>query len=286
MISAFSPGHITCFFRPVSSYDPLSAGSTGAGIRLELGATAELEESASDDTSVTIDDKLSEGRIVRRAIGILDPHGRYDVKIRHDLPIGQGFGTTAADAVAVALAVCDIKNKSPSEGYRAAHIADLLEGGGRGDVAGIMCKCRHPVRKVAGIPPFGKVEGSDVKIKTLTLATLGEPLITDSILSDEGISAKISKAGAKALEDYVVNMTLSSLFKISNRFSKEAGLLTDEMDDVIRAIQDRGHLAAMCMLGNSIFTTAPPESVRDIIGNVWMVSCDATSEKAGVIRTK
>ena len=286
MISAFSSGHITCFFRPVSSFDPLSAGSTGAGIRLELGTMAELDESTSGITSVEIDDSPSEGKIVRRVIDILDPDGTYDVRIKHDLPVGQGFGTTAADAVAVALSICSIKKKNPSDGYRAAHIADLLEGGGRGDVAGIMCRCRQPVRKVAGIPPFGRVDESTAKIKTLTLVTLGEPLITKSILSDKVLSAKIVKAGAKALEDYVVNMTTSSLFRISNIFSEETGLRTPEIDGAIDAIQDQGHMAAMCMLGNSIFTTAPLESVREILGNVWMVSCDATSEEARVIHTE
>lgn len=286
MIRAFSPGHITCFFQPISSFDPLSAGSRGAGIRLSLGSTVNLKPSSSNETEVEMDGKIIKGEIVRNVVKALDPEENYKICIKHDLPVGQGFGTTAADAVATALCMCHITNKSKTEGYRAAHVADLLEGGGRGDVAGIMSRYQQPVRTVAGIPPFGKVEDSHVNVGDLTLITLGLPLITGTVLSDKDKLTKIRDAGAKAMNDYLANMSLKSLFKISNQFSEDSGLRTNDIDDPISKIEEKGYMAAMCMLGNSIFTNAPLETVKKVLGNVSAVACTATTDEARIIRTE
>ena len=283
MTSAFSPGHITCFFQPVSSLDPLSAGSVGAGIRIDSGTTVTVKP-ASGKPVTEIDGVTVEGRIVRRVVETLDAGNQYDITVEHNLPVGQGFGMSAADAVAAAFCVCHITGKDISVGFRAAHIADLLEGGGRGDVAGIMCKCRQPVRTVAGLPPFGKVRDSFVPIEKITLFTLGSPIDTKSILSDRDRVSKIRKAGAKAAEDYLKNISLKSLFDISNKFSEAAGLRTDEINDAIKILKDKRQMAAMCMLGNSMFTTAPEEAVRELIGDVWMTSCKATNEEARITR--
>lgn len=286
MIRAFSPGHITCFFQPISSFDPLSAGSRGAGIRLSLGSTVNLKPSSSNETEVEMDGKIIKGEIVRNVVKALDPKENYKICIKHDLPVGQGFGTTAADAVATALCMCHITNKSKTEGYRAAHVADLLEGGGRGDVAGIMSRYQQPVRTVAGIPPFGKVEDSHVNVGDLTLITLGLPLITGTVLSDKDKLTKIRDAGAKAMNDYLANMSLKSLFKISNQFSEDSGLRTNDIDDPISKIEEKGYMAAMCMLGNSIFTNASLETVKKVLGNVSAVACTATTDEARIIRTE
>lgn len=286
MISAFSPGHITCFFQPISSFDPLSAGSRGAGIRLNLGSIVSVKPSSSGETVIDMDGETIKGEIVRNVAKALDAEGNYNICIKHDLPVGQGFGTTAADAVATALCICQITNKSTSEGYRAAHAADLLEGGGRGDVAGIMSRYQQPVRTVAGLPPFGKVEDSQVKVGEFTLAILGDPLITSTVLSDRDKLVRIREAGAMAMDDYVADMSLTSLFKISNWFSKETGLRTKGINKAISDLEEKGYMAAMCMLGNSIFTNAPLKTVRNVLGNVWATTCTATTDEAKIIHTK
>lgn len=283
MTSAFSPGHITCFFQPVSSLDPLSAGSVGAGIRVNLGTTVTVKP-ASGKPVTRIDGETVEGKIVRRVVRALDSDNEYDITVKHNLPVGQGFGMSAADAVAAALCACHITGKDMSEGFRVAHTADLLEGGGQGDVAGIMCRCRQPVRTVAGIPPFGRVRDSYVPIEEITLFTIGPPIDTKSILSDRETVSKIRKAGAAASENYLKKVSLKSLFDNSNKFSEAAGLRTAETNDAIKVLKDAKHMAAMCMLGNSIFTTASEEDVKNLIGDVWTTSCKATTEEARVTR--
>ncbi len=285
MTTAFSPGHITCFFQPVSSYNPLSAGSRGAGIRINLGSTV-MVKPASGKPITKINGNIVEGEIVRHVARLLDPDQEYDINIKHDLPVGQGFGMSAADAVATSLCVCRLTGKDMAEGYRAAHMAELSEGGGRGDVAGIMSRCSQPLRTVAGLPPFGKVEDTFVSVDKLTLFTVGPQIETKSILSDRKIMAKIREAGAVATDEYLNNLSLKSLFEISNRFSEDSGLRTSEINNAIHVLEEAGYRAAMCMLGNSLFTTAPKDAVKEIIGDVWAVSCSATVEEARVTRIK
>ena len=45
MTSAFCPGHVSCVFQPVNSFDAMSTGSRGIGIRLNKGATATVSSS-------------------------------------------------------------------------------------------------------------------------------------------------------------------------------------------------------------------------------------------------
>ena len=281
MTTAFSPGHITCFFQPVSSHDPLSAGSRGAGIRLNMGSTVTVRPTRSEPTT-RINGEPAEGRIVRRVVRMLDQVNEYDINVRHDLPTGQGFGMSAADAVAAALCVCRYTGKDVVEGYRAAHTVDILEGGGRGDVSGIMSGFKQPLRTVAGLPPFGRVNDTFVPVEKLTLFTVGPPLETKSVLSDPIITSKIRSIGASATQEYLDDISFDSLFEISNWFSEESKLRSPEIDEAIRALENAGYKAAMCMLGNSLFTTASTKTVKELVGDVWTVSCKATSEEARI----
>lgn len=281
MTTAFSPGHLTCFFQPVSSHDPLSAGSRGAGIRLSIGSTVTVKPTT-EEPYTKINGKIVEGRIVRNVVRTLDPTRDYDIIVRHSLPEGQGFGTSAADAVAAALCVCRQTGKGFVEGYRVAHTVELLEGGGQGDVSGIMSGFRQPLRTVAGLPPFGRVDDTFVPVEKLTLFTVGPPMDTKSILSNSDLMAKIRETGASATDEYLKDTSLDSLFEISNRFSEKSNLRSPEIDEAINILEDEGHKAAMCMLGNSLFTTASRKNVRDLIGEVWSVSCNATIEEAKI----
>jgi pantoate kinase len=284
MISAFCPGHITCFFRPVRSANPLSAGSVGAGIRISLGSTVTLERRADSEIKTSVDGEPFDAKIIEDTIRYLEPAGGYDVEVRRDLPGSQGFGMSAADAVASALCICALSGKSEEEGYRAAHVADMKNGGGRGDVAGIMSHCRQPTRTEAGIPPFGKTVDFGVGLDRISLAVLGNPTVTGTVLSDREKSIRIRNAGSEAVKRYIGNPSEESLYGISNVFSAEAEVRTPEVKYALEKLREEGLNGAMCMLGNSIFSSASEEVLRQLLPDAYVVSCRATSEQAKIIR--
>ena len=283
MTSAFCPAHITCFFRPAVSGSVLETGSRGVGVRLGAGTTVHAEE-IRGSTKITIDGKAEDAKITRHVLEHMAPGRSFDVSVECGLPPGQGFGISASGAVAAALCMSEVTGKSRAEAFEAAHIAEVECGGGLGDVAGLMHEWDVPVRTKAGMPPFGQVTDGRIAFDSMTLVVLGRKLSTAGVLGDDVRVGKICAAGDEAIEAFIKNSTKESLFRISNEFSSKAELRGPEVADTIKILEKNGARVSMCMLGNSIFTDAPEEEVRDILGKGDTFSVSSTCEPARIIR--
>ena len=283
MITAFCPGHITCFFHPVRSYDPMSAGSRGVGIRLSKGAKVTLRERDDNEIVTVMDGIESDCRITKLAIRDIDPEGGYDVTIENGLPVGQGFGMSAAGSVAAALCVCELKEKGMDDAFRAAHHAEIVGGGGLGDVSGITGHSNIPIRSVAGLPPLGKVINSGLKMD-VSVAILGGPLDTGETLANEDVSRRIQEVGSRLVTKFIEKPSLGSLFSFSKEFSESIGLETPEISRALSELRKEGN-AGMCMLGHSVFTDLSPSAARRILGkDVRVIGCQSTSSMPKIIR--
>ncbi len=284
MISAFCPAHITCFFQPVDAVDVLAKGSRGAGIRLNLGTTVELEERSSGESRVTLDDIDSDAPITKAVLNSLAPKRSFNVTVKNDLPTGQGFGMSASGAIAASLCVCELLGLRREEAFKAAHIAEVTCGGGLGDVSGLICEAHQPIRISAGLPPIGEVIDSEVKFNNLTLAVLGPKLNTSDILSDMRKYTRISEVGALAMSDYIDNASKEALFRASNKFSSGIKMESILMSKAIRELKERGIRSGMCMLGNSMFIDSFEDVVRDVLDDVQLFTARSTDVPARVIR--
>ncbi len=285
MASAFCPGHITCFFTPAGdpSADILRRGSLGAGIRTSLGASADVVERSG--TRTVMDGRECELSVTSRVLGILAPGRGFDITIENGLPCGEGFGMSAAGAVAVALAVADICGIGRQAAFEAAHTAEIQGGGGLGDVSALYCLGHQPVRVREGIPPYGEVVSTGVRFDRLTLAVLGPKMHTGNVLRDPKRFAAISDAGRRAVGEYLSGPDAGSLYSLSNRFSAEAGVECAAVSAALEKLHAEGHRAAMCMLGNSIFTDASPGEAESLLGEGARVySCASTDREAEVTR--
>jgi len=269
-MKAFSPGHLTCFFQPVRDQNILKTGSKGAGIKLSLGTDVTVEENV-HGTNVIMDGELSEARITRRVLEILAPDRNFDVMIENQLPVSQGLGMSAAGALAAALCVSEMIGKDTNEAVKAAHIAEVEGKGGLGDVSGLMGNGHIPFRITAGLPPHGNVIGTGKRMR-ITIAVLSGKLETKNVLEDKTKMSMISIAGRTAVEAYQKDTSINSLFSISRNFSKVIGLESKEMSIALSMFDEAG----MCMLGNSIFTTAPADEVSDALTNAEIYETEST----------
>mgnify|MGYP002516249228 FL=1 len=281
MVSAFCPGHVSCIFQPVSSYDAMSSGSRGVGIRLSIGSKACVEPRDDGVVNIWLDDVQSIAHITRMAAQILAPDRGFDIHISNDLPVSQGFGMSASGAIAAAICIADITGQSRTRAFEAAHAAEVMGGGGLGDVSAIVAGRDVPVRTVAGFPPYGTVVNADFSFPSLTLAVLGPTLETDSVIGDSRRVAAIRDASSSAMEDFLADPTRDSLFETSNRFSLDSGLESPAIRRLISALNAKGYGAGMCMLGNSIFTDAPESVVWAILGrgHARTYSCSSSSKE-------
>lgn len=284
--SAFCPGHVSCVFEPMRSINDLSTGSRGFGIRLSLGSTATVEDRDDDTVRIYLDGSLSAAMITRMTVEMLAPGRGFDITIHSDLPISQGFGTSASGTIATAIAVADIVGESRTKAFEAAHIAEVKGDGGLGDVSAIVAGRDVPVRTRPGFPPIGTVENAGIKFNTLTVGVLGPKMETDSIIGDGNMVQRIRRAGGRSMERFLAEPTKDVLFEASNSFSMETGLESPLIRKAIMRLNEAGYGAGMCMLGNSIFTDASIDKVRSILGrgHVNAFSCSSSGKEIKLIR--
>lgn len=290
--AAFCPGHVTGLFEiHDSDPDPLRRGSRGAGFSTALGAVSlvEVEPSDSLEVIISLDKVRSEAPVTREAIVALlklavkdariplnkdAPKGsRAKVRVRVttdlQLPVSQGFGMSAAGSLSAALALAKCLRLGRSDAVRAAHSADVLQRGGLGDVVAASVG-GFEVRTAAGVPPFGSLVNF-VGYGEAVLCVVGGPLSTKSVLTDAKRRAGVNEAGAKAVADLLRAPSLDAFLLQSQRFARESGLLTDDLERAILAASPHGR-ASMSMLGNSVFAFGDADRLEGALapfGDVW-----------------
>ena len=283
----FVPGHISCTFRPVMgpAYD--TSGSLGFGIRLNLGCRADVQLRDDDRINIKINGKDSEAAITRAALELMGSGRGMDARLEHDLPLEQGFGSSASGTYAATLALASLIGSDPASALDATHRMEFSMGGGLGDLLAIDSTYGVPVRTSPGLPGrSGRTEDSGLNFSKLSLAVFDEPLNTGSVLRNENHMKRIVQAGDSALEDFRRDRTIDGLFKISNRFSESIGLESEKVKWALGEIRENGFHAGMCMLGNSIYTDAPMEFLQDNLKETRLFSAASNSDRIVVTRTE
>jgi len=282
MTRAYCPGHITCLFSPGRTFgDMVLRGSRGIGIRLSAGTTVRLTEVPGKDVTVFLDGVESDAPVTRSVLEELLPGRGLEADVVNGLPIGQGFGMSAAGAVAAALCAADIAGLSEDDAWSAAHRAEIENGGGLGDVSAIRCTSDVPERVTEGLPPHGEVRGTGLRFPVLTVAVLGPKMHTGSVLSDPVRVAAL--AGSYDRARGLFHGSRPSLFEASNAFSVAAGVESPDVSSAIERLRSGNRRAAMCMLGNSIFSDAPYLMVKDAFPDADVHPLMSTAEAARLL---
>jgi pantoate kinase len=176
--------------------------------------------------------------------------GSVTVRLSHDLPIGQGFGTSAAGGLATALAVGALAGRSRAEAVQTAHLADLFGGGGLGGVSSILGGGLE-VRLRPGIPPLGRIVHRPFR-PALFVGVVGRPIPSPSVLGDRKALRRIERAST-GWERLREDPTPARFFRLSERFTDRAGLSSLKVRRVVGALRRRGAWAGQAMFGESFF---------------------------------
>jgi pantoate kinase len=232
----FAPASVTCIFSPQISSSVEESGSVGVGFTVNKGVYAEKH------TRLIVNGDEVRFPTVEY---VLQSTGLQGVRIETELPYGCGFGLSGASALATAF-LADLPAIKLAD---IAHEAEVVNLTGLGDIvtqtfAGVI------VRRNASCPSRAIIDRYSWNLE-LDFLVLGK-LETKDIIGNELKRKKIADAGKRWTKEFVKKPTIENLFRCSNSFGKETGLV-DFVSDVIETVQSEGGMAAMIMLGKAVF---------------------------------
>jgi len=208
------------------------------------------------------DSKLSS--ITFKTIDLINERFQVDGKkitINHEfeIPIGSGFGVSAACALGTSLAIAKALKLHLTYNRAAsiAHLAEIEMKSGLGDViaeftGGLVLRLKE------GAPGYGRVDRIVPGLTTgkddyyIISKTLGE-IETSSIIEDPFWQKKINQTGKSLLSELLDKPDIQNFFKLSRRFAEETSLMGPELKEIVDILEDETLGASIAMLGNTAF---------------------------------
>lgn len=256
---AFAPANLSCIFVIRKTKKPERSGSLGLGFTVNKGVIVGVKKifnRKNKKNEVFFNNKKINFPTVISVIEKLT-NKPIQVNIKSELPLGYGFGLSGASAIATAYALNKLLdlNKTNKELAFIAHVAEVENGTGLGDVVnqyygGFLVKYKPSYMfKVKKIP----INNEKIYCKCFS------SISTKKIISDKKIKNKIDNAGVKALGKIKKlnkkDLNLRTLIKISKEFSVKSELLRNKkVIGFIKKIKNNNGNASMIMLGNAVFS--------------------------------
>ncbi len=248
--AAFAPAHISGIFVIDIRKDAAHSGSMGCGICLEDGVTTKVREA--QETLIRINSVAADAKTTLSAIKLLT---RRPVLIDTTLgiPVGCGFGASGAGALSTALALNEALSLdlTLNELAEAAHVAEVMNRTGLGDVTGETFG-GVVIRKKTGAPSSANIDRIPCSDIEISWVSFGE-IPTKSVLSNKKMKKTINKAGKSRLKELLKKPTIENFFHQSCAFAREIELMSPEVKDAIEAVSAAGGHASQAMLGNTVF---------------------------------
>ena len=260
--SVFVPGHITGFFTIENHEISLKNGSCGAGFLLSKGVRTTIDDA--DELIVNVNQ--GDSTVIDEVLRILEIDTNFKITQDIQLPIGAGFGTSAASALSLSLALNDFLDLNyPKELCgQIAHMAEVNLGSGLGDV---IAQTGHGMvlRVEPGAPGIGKIESFEHDVYVAWKSFGG--IDTSSIIRDPHHREVISDVGLKYLEFFEEKSSLRNFLDFSYKFSTETNLMSGEVKSLVDYLNSRDDIlgSSMAMLGNTVFAFAYDKSAFETL---------------------
>ena len=251
---SFAPGHISLTFAIWPDSDLLAMGSTGIGIVLPQGVhCAVVREQSEIKHNIVIKGGISvEDSVTLRALELLGFKDEgLTVYLRHDLPLGSGFGISGASA----LAACMELEKNLDLCVKASHQAEVEFRTGLGDVVAIAESLRtsvFPSIVVRQTPGYGGETQSFPILEKFAVCISGIGRDTSKIITDEKWIEIINSA---ALGIQIAKPNIRSSIKIGRLFTEKSGLVNDNISQILDEMPI-GSVSSVAHLGTSIVATS------------------------------
>jgi pantoate kinase len=278
---AFSPAGISSFFEicdrtpdgaPIT--DPERIGARGGGFGISKGVFTEvsLDEAKEKQIRVFINGKLwPEAETTRTVVEALleKVPETYHVNVRHqvEVPIGAGFGSSAAGALGTALALSEALglNFTYNQLGRIAHVAEVKCLTGLGTVGPLMLGgCI--ITTEPGAPGYASIDRIPVSPDHRIVAGTYRPFPTREMLSSQEKRGAINEWGQRTLKKILADPSLKNFMEACKEFAIETGLITDRVRRLIELAEKAGAVgAAQNMVGEAVHALVTVDKVESVV---------------------
>jgi len=312
-------GHVTLLFTVDDrDEDPIKQGSLGAGLCLNDGSEAIARGELGDyNLEVKILDGNGDTRMFQQVLDLLSEEitaisdHSWEIAVRNKLPSSQGFGMSAAGAIAAAAAFQRALGLPHEESLRrslaVAHLVERGNSTGLGDVtalaAGGVERRLNPGSPYSGLDLLngpGQAEGWSETIP-LVLAWRANPgRHTSEYIDDDDWKLSITEAGTKQmahLSDGTWDKSRwGELLASAEAFSKQSRLIDDASrsalvkagrNATLRAGLHKDTSVLLCMLGESIVIVprniSKSISLEKLLSELTKEGLDSTLTHVGAV---
>jgi pantoate kinase len=211
------PLHITSMWLPKYTDDPATTGSLGTGVVIRPGVKLTVRLGGKREPSVGLVDYV---------LAKFDA----DAIVSYESPVelGVGYGMSAALTLGTAVGVAALLGRSTIEAAKVAHIVEVENRTGLGDVIAEYYGGGIEVRVRPGPPGVGLLDKvpypEDLVVLTVDLGRGSTPTMLRELAN------RLGEIGPRYVEKMINEPTYENFLRLSREFSREIGFLTRDIE--------------------------------------------------------
>ena len=279
--STFCPAGISSFFhamihskQPGTIEEACHVGATGGGFVIAEGVDTELfiSPAKTNNVEVQINERITpDAKVTREVCNLLLPcvEGSFDIVVKHEVgvPIGAGYGASAAGAVSTAMALCkalDLK-MTLNQMAQYAHFAELRCATGLGSVSGVIRGGAILIME-AGAPGFDRVDWLPLEPSQRIVTASFAPISKENIIFSPTTLEVVNREAQTVMMQILSNPNPILFLELCHQFARKAGFLTDRLSQILVKVLKAGALGAtQNMIGDAFHALVYKEDVDTVV---------------------
>ncbi|MDJ0270319.1 MAG: hypothetical protein NXY59_07230 [Aigarchaeota archaeon] len=254
--------------------NPDQTGARGGGFAFEDGVETwvSIEDTDEEITRITINGNAFEfppsreaATVLRHMIGV---SGTIHIKHEIHVPIGTGFGTSAASAMGVLLAgsLAAGRPMTMNEAIRQTHYIELrCKTGLNSEIGATLSGLVLVLRE--GSPDNALMDIIPLPPHCRLIALVAGPLKTPEILGDVERLRHIERVGDAKLSEILDNPTVENFLQKSREFAETTGLATSDVKTMFREFEKLPVIGyAQNMLGRAVHALVYEDELEYVVG--------------------